>query len=753
MAQKAALVTHDAALGHEAALLLVHHPEHPQGARSCRRRARARPAEVRRRASASRAGYPDRLPFIEFCLRYEVLAPGIIFLPPGYVHGRKACLRMVDALELYESIFRIGTPKIFFKAGVRSEGARCCSTSSRDCRPSRASPLPDSTHGSTESCAACPAGISTQKKEGNSAAQLPIVMAVSFWVRTLLAATRNNDELRRKEAELILAEERAVRGQREREALESVNVRNVKATRVSKSRPTTRDSDGGRGPASPAARIDRPKKQLQGEVNALKERLYAEILAKNDEIAIKRSLQARLQRLEITSSATATIHSELQEAIDAYKTKTDEYLKRYEEVEIKPAKAARAEPFARRALADAEKARAEAELERKLEEDRESSDLAFLRQRLAEEMKDEGKQHQQDIAKRDYAVDQTGKKHQAELAQLSEELQSQRDTMSRLREESRRLRSEYDELQLRYDDEVYTGGSWKKDKERLGTKIQDVTKAYDASVAAQAEQQSQIVSLHSQARELRSVLNDAETDRTLLPKARRALQAELEAIKMDHVDTNRMSSDTEVQRLRLEKQDLERSLEEQGDRVSMAFERMKKAESYANECQIELEKIRVENSELDKMNANLEKQVKDLNLRIVDLETRSLNAPRPATGSRRLESRIEELTSQLSQSTKDTSRIHRTTDKALHDSERQRSRLEEEVKNYESKIVSMRQTMDELQTSENNLQLAKRRAEREAADFKQKSLNLEREVERLRSRLERPSSTLLGSPVSSPRKL
>ena len=34
----------------------------------------------------------------------------------------------------------------------------------------------------------------------------------------------------------------------------------------------------------------------------------------------------------------------------------------------------------------------------------------------------------------------------------------------------------------------------------------------------------------------------------------------------------------------------------------MALERMKKAEAYANECQIELGKIRVENTELDKMN-------------------------------------------------------------------------------------------------------------------------------------------------------
>lgn len=174
--------------------------------------------------------------------------------------------------------------------------------------------------------------------------------------------------------------------------------------------------------------------------------------------------------------------------------------------------------------------------------------------------------------------------------------------MSRLREENRKIRSDYDELQLRYDEEVYNGGSWKKDKERLETKIQDLTNAYDSSTAAQAEQQAQIVSLHSQVRELRSVLNDAEADRALLQKARRALQAELESIKLDSVDTTKMSSEAKLQKLRLEKQDLERSLEEQTDRVAMAFERMKKAEGYATECQVELGKVRVENSELDKLN-------------------------------------------------------------------------------------------------------------------------------------------------------
>ncbi|KAI0338330.1 hypothetical protein BDW22DRAFT_704784 [Trametopsis cervina] len=505
-----------------------------------------------------------------------------------------------------------------------------------------------------------------------------------------------------------------------------------------------------------------------------------EIISKNDEANAKRQLQIRLQELEITSSTSSTIHSELAEAVETYKSKTDSYLHRLEEAEIAKAKAARAEASARRALADAENAQAVAvserqaaeerlkaaedrvhELEAKLEEEgRESSDLEMLRQRLREEMEDERNQHQQDLNERDFTADQTRKKYQAELAQLTDELQSQRETMSRLREENRKARSDLDDLQLRYDDEVYNGGAWKKERERLETKIQDITKAFESSSAAQTEQQSQIVSLHSQVRELRSVLNDAEADRALLQKARRALQAELESIKLDHADTSKMTSETELQKLRLKKQDLERALEEQEDRVAMAFERMKKAEAYAAESQVELGKVRVENSELDKLNANLEKQIKELNVRVVDLETRSLNSPRPVTTSRRLESRIEELTNQLNQSTKDTSRVNRSADKTARDarwqlaeSDRARARLEEEVKNYEGKLLSLRQAMDELQTSENDLQLAKRRAEREAADYKQKALNLEREVERLRSRLERPSSTvLLGSPAASPRK-
>lgn len=61
------------------------------------------------------------------------------------------------------------------------------------------------------------------------------------------------------------------------------------------------------------------------------------------------------------------------------------------------------------------------ELEARLEEEgSESAHGEILRQRLAESMEDERKQHAQDLADRDFAADQTRKKYQAELAQLSE---------------------------------------------------------------------------------------------------------------------------------------------------------------------------------------------------------------------------------------------------------------------------------------------------------------------------------------------
>lgn len=150
----------------------------------------------------------------------------------------------------------------------------------------------------------------------------------------------------------------------------------------------------------------------------------------------------------------------------------------------------------------------------------------------------------------------------------------------------------------------------------------------------------------------------------------------------------------------------------------------------------------------------MEKQLKELNVRVVDQETKSFSSsPRTTPQVKRLEARVEELTRELqerrlssSSSAKSPSTTANVRDMELKlmESERGKLRMVNEVKSYENKLGKMREAFDELvsgwfpsyccvgggadavlivqQTSENELQRDKRRADREATEQRQKAL-------------------------------
>ncbi|KAI0226608.1 class II myosin [Massospora cicadina] len=66
-----------------------------------------------------RAGFPNRLPFSEFRQRYEILAPCAI--PRGFMDGKRAAQRILEAVQLDPGRYRIGGSKVFFRAGVLAE--------------------------------------------------------------------------------------------------------------------------------------------------------------------------------------------------------------------------------------------------------------------------------------------------------------------------------------------------------------------------------------------------------------------------------------------------------------------------------------------------------------------------------------------------------------------------------------------------------------------------------------------------------
>ncbi|EIN05522.1 hypothetical protein PUNSTDRAFT_54924, partial [Punctularia strigosozonata HHB-11173 SS5] len=135
---------------------------------------------------------------------------------------------MVDALELDKAIYRIGTSKIFFKAGVLAELEERRDALLFDVF-SRLQAVARMWTARRQMKKVLNRAIATRTIQRN-ARQYAELREWPWWqlytkVRPLLAATRNDEELRKKELELVLARERAERDQKEREALENLKMR------------------------------------------------------------------------------------------------------------------------------------------------------------------------------------------------------------------------------------------------------------------------------------------------------------------------------------------------------------------------------------------------------------------------------------------------------------------------------------------------------------------------------------------------
>ncbi|KAJ8318328.1 hypothetical protein KUTeg_003419 [Tegillarca granosa] len=63
-----------------------------------------------------RKGFPSRVIYSEFKQRYSILAPNAI--PQGFVDGKQVTEKILNALQMDQAEYRLGSTKVFFKAGV-----------------------------------------------------------------------------------------------------------------------------------------------------------------------------------------------------------------------------------------------------------------------------------------------------------------------------------------------------------------------------------------------------------------------------------------------------------------------------------------------------------------------------------------------------------------------------------------------------------------------------------------------------------
>ncbi|KAJ1764454.1 class II myosin, partial [Coemansia sp. RSA 1824] len=68
----------------------------------------------------TRQGFPNRIPFLEFRQRYEILAPNTI-PRQVFVDSKQAASKLLEAFKMDKAKYRLGHTKVFFRAGVLGE--------------------------------------------------------------------------------------------------------------------------------------------------------------------------------------------------------------------------------------------------------------------------------------------------------------------------------------------------------------------------------------------------------------------------------------------------------------------------------------------------------------------------------------------------------------------------------------------------------------------------------------------------------
>merc|ERR1712002_59642 len=169
-----------------------------------------------------RKGFPSRMAFNDFKQRYQILAASAI--PAGFIDGKVASEKLIEALQLDENEFRIGLTKVFFRSGIVGE--------LEEMRDERLSKI------ISQFQAYCKGHLMRieYKKMLNQRIGLAVIQRNvrkffmmrnwSWWklyikVQPLLSIARAEDEIKEKEEELKKAMENAEANEAKRKELES----------------------------------------------------------------------------------------------------------------------------------------------------------------------------------------------------------------------------------------------------------------------------------------------------------------------------------------------------------------------------------------------------------------------------------------------------------------------------------------------------------------------------------------------------
>ncbi|XP_045437601.1 myosin-14 isoform X2 [Pipistrellus kuhlii] len=553
-----------------------------------------------------RQGFPNRILFQEFRQRYEILTPNAI--PKGFMDGKQACEKMIQALELDPNLYRVGQSKIFFRAGVLAQ--------LEEERDLKVTDIIVSFQAAARGYLARRAFQKRQQQQSalrvmqrNCAAYLKL-RHWQWWrlftkVKPLLQVTRQDEVLQARAQELQKVQELQQQSAREVGELQS-RLAQVEEERTRLAEQLRAEAELCAEAEETRGRLAARKQELELVVSELEARVGEEEECSRQLQHEKKRLQQHIQELETHLEAEEGARQKLQ----LEKVTTEAKLKKFEED-----------------LLLLEDQNAKLSKERRLLEER----LAEFSSQAAEE------------EEKVKSLNKLRLKYEATIADMEDRLRKEEKGRQELEKLKRRLDGESSELQ---EQMVEQQQRVEELRAQLGRKEEEL----QAALARVEEEGGARALLLKSLREAQAGLSEAQEDleaervaRAKAEKQRRDLGEELEALRGELEDT--LDSTNAQQELRSKREqevtELKKALEEETRVHEMAVQELRQRHGQAlGELAEQLEQARRGKGVWDKARLALETEVSELRAELSNLQASRQEGEQRR---RRLEAQLQEL--------------------------------------------------------------------------------------------------------------
>ncbi|XP_054717131.1 LOW QUALITY PROTEIN: myosin heavy chain, non-muscle-like [Uloborus diversus] len=558
-----------------------------------------------------RQGFPNRIPFQEFRQRYELLTPNAI--PKGFMDGKLACEKMIQALDLDPNLYRVGQSKIFFRAGVLAH--------LEEERDMKISDL-------IVQFQACCRGLIARRNYQKRLQQLSAIRIIqrncsaylklrnwAWWrlytkVKPLLQVTKQEEKLNEKEDEL-----RQVKEKMDKVELE-------------------------------AHEVEKKLQQVIDEKNTLAEQLQAEteLCAEAEEMRLR--LAARKQELE---EILHDLEARIEEEEERNQNLTSE--KKKLQLNIQDLEEQLEEEEASRQKLQLEKVSLDAKI-KKVEEEyavlEDSNQKVLKEKKTLEERLGEVSQTLAEEEEKSKHLSKLKAKQEATIVDLEERHRKEQQVRQELERVKRRIETELNDVKEQLSEKKIQVEEMQQQLSKKEDELNQALLRCDEESAGKTQAQKTLRELESQLSELQEDLDSERQTRAKVEKQKRDLNEELEALKNELLDSAESTAAQQDLRTKREQElaMLKKTLEDEtvSHEAQIADLRQKHNTAIEN-LNEQLDVIKKTKASLEKAKSNLEAEKAELTN-----EVNALSASRQDSERKRkqLESQLQDMTAKLS---------------------------------------------------------------------------------------------------------